>query len=64
MNIKIKKKKIRENHYFPSLLFFYREFPFWTSPFICQSIFKIFVAHFTTNLVLNIIKKIFCLFLN
>ena len=31
---------------------------------ICQLIFKIFVAHFTTNLDLNIVKKIFCLPLN
>ena len=30
----------------------------------CQPIFKIFVAHFTTNLVLNIVRKIFCLPLN
>ena len=27
----------------------------------CQPIFKIFVAHVTTNLVLNIVRKIFCL---
>ena len=30
----------------------------------CQPIFKIFVAHFTTHLVLNIIRKIVCLSLN
>ena len=28
---------------------------------ICQPIFKIFVAHFTTNLVLTIVQKILCL---
>ena len=27
----------------------------------CQLIFKIFVTHFTTDLVLNIVRKIFCL---
>ena len=31
---------------------------------ICQLIFKIFVAYFTTNLALNIFKKILCLSLN
>ena len=30
----------------------------------CQPILKIFVAHFTTNLVLNIVRKIYCLPLN
>ena len=30
----------------------------------CQPIFKIFVAHFTTNVILNIVRKIFCLPLN
>ena len=30
----------------------------------CQPMFKIFVAHFTTNILLNIAKKIFCLPLN
>ena len=30
----------------------------------CQPIFKIFVAHITTNLVLIIVRKIFCLPLN
>ena len=31
---------------------------------ICQPIFKICVAHFTTNLVLYTVRKIFCLPLN
>ena len=30
----------------------------------CQPIFKIFVAYFTTNLLLNIVRKIFCLPVN
>ena len=62
----------RENNYFPSLLvfFFIENFPFKTvlgitfvivNRFANIFFFFFFFAHFTTNLVLNIVKKIFFL---
>ena len=47
------------------MLVYYRKTPikniFAHKIIICWLIFKIFAAHFTTNLVLNIVKKTFCL---
>ena len=46
----------------PGILFYHRIFPikniFANKIVICKLIFTIFAAHFTTNLVLNIDKKL------
>ena len=46
------------------MLFYYRKIPieiiFAHKILICQPIFKIIAGHFTTNLVINIVKRIVC----
>ena len=58
-------KNLRENNYFPSMMFFYKKslfiIVFGQNIFNCQPIFKIIVANFRTNEVLKFARKIFCL---
>ena len=58
-------KIYRESSDLPAMLFYYRKIPLKYiiahKCFICEPIFKIFVPFFTSNLMLNIVKKIICL---